>query len=166
MHFLPDYKRWYSFTPLIYYGLRTCYCKKILGKTSRKGFVETWWKRKKHAEILQASTHLPMSPHGCTSQCSLIPCAELVVAASMSVTLGTPCQHPHHAFVILILGLSQIQSAGTWLASSWHLGTYQNVTLSLNFLPADKKTGGCGDFQITPTFWTGDGEAELKSSAK
>lgn len=67
---------------------------------------------KEHAEILQVSTSLPTSPHGCTSQGSLVPCAELVLMASPRVTLRTPCQHPNHAFIKLILSLTQMQSAG------------------------------------------------------
>lgn len=69
-------------------------------------------KMKEHAEILQAPTGLPASPHGCASQRGLVPSAELVLMASLRVTLRTPCHHPNSAFIILILSLPQMQSAG------------------------------------------------------
>lgn len=60
-----------------------------------------------------------------------------------------------------------MQSAGNTTGFITILGTASRVvTLGLGFLPADKKRGGCGVFQMTHTFCTGDGEAELKSNAK
>lgn len=86
----------------------TCYCREIWGKTSRKGFVETWkWQRMPRSCKHQAACpQALMAAHPSAASCPLL------VSITPWVMLRTPCFHPNSAFNILILSLPQMQLAG------------------------------------------------------
>lgn len=122
--------------PRIYHGLQTCYCKEIWGKTGRKGFVETGWKWR---SMQRSCRHQPSSTCGCIFQCSPTPCAELVWAASLWVSLRTPC----HTLTKLLSHQSRAwhksSQLDTPLPSSWHVGHPAECVPGSRFPPSRQK---------------------------
>lgn len=113
--------------PRIYHGLQTCYCKEIWGKTSRKGFVETGWKWRSMQRSCKHQLTCPAALVAALPSAVSPTVLKLVWAASLWVSLRTPCQHPHHAFITSILSLTQIQSAGNTTAFIIALGAPSRV---------------------------------------